>query len=546
MKKSILAGFSLAIIMSATTPDPDEVQLRTKLAGGSIGGVVPSGEVEFRSRPSRGGERSFHVEIENVNVPAGTSLDVLINGQPVGKLTISVAPVRGGELELSSRDGDDTPTLKPGDVVSVRSSSNQVLSGAAQTRALDDVRKNPPAQTNSTSSSPASTTPVGETRARTNLSGGTVNGSTPSGHVDFRQRSSGDSSLTVEVEDLNLTPGSQVEVEVDGQTVGRITVNGAGRGGELELDSRHGNFVPTVKSGSMVVLRSPGRTALLSGVVQTNGATLTGTSSNSSASTTTDTRLRTSLAGGSISGVTPTGHIDFRDRGGNDARLNVEVEDVNVPAGSVLDVEVNGRVVGRITVNSSRSGELELNSRDGAVLAQIRAGATVVVRSPDRGAILSGVAQTRSIDEPVPSSSQQGGSAGSNGSNSGGSNSGGSDNGGDDKGRNGGSGNSGSGSGNSGSGSGNSGSGSGNSGSGSGNSGSGSGNSGSGSGNSGSGSSGGGSSSGGSNSGSGSGSGSRSSGSGSGGSGSGSGSGGSGNSGGGNSGGGKDDGSGHK
>src|SRR6266849_3613348 len=53
-------------------------------------------------------------------------------------------------------------------------------------------------------------------------------------------------------------------------------------------------------------------------------------------------RLRTWLAGGAISGEVPTGHADFRSESDrNRSRLNVEVEDVNLASGTVLDVMVS-------------------------------------------------------------------------------------------------------------------------------------------------------------------------------------------------------------
>ncbi len=458
MKLFFGAFIQTVVLLAAGT---DDLRLRTQLAGGSIAGLTPAGRVDFRARPSRGAEVSFSVEVEDINLPAGTVLEVQINGRTAGKLTVSVPPVRGGELELNSRDGDLTPQLKAGDVITVRGANGVLLSGAIQTRALDDVLRNPAAQP-----IPVSNNPSGNlSRAASGLAGGSIAGVTPSGHVDFRQRGN-DLQLTVEVEDVNLPIGTVLDVEVDGRVIGQIKISGVGRGGELELNTRDGALVQQLRPGAVVIVKAPGRGAVLSGVAQPVSPVSPATSSSNSAAGVADdsARLRSGLTGGAVNGVRPFGHIDFRTQPGRSStRLNVVVEDVNLPAGTVLEVEVDGRVVGRITLDALRRGELELNTRDGAVVDKIKAGANVVVRAPGRGAILSGAAQVRSID--AASSSVTGGSSSSSG--------------------NGGS-NGSSGSGNSGSGS----SGSGNSGSG--NSGSGS----SGSGNSGSGSSGGGSGSG--------------------------------------------------
>ncbi len=547
--------FSLATA-GAMLGQTGEQRLRSPLAGGAISGLQPSGHIDVRVR---GADRTLNVEVEDVNLPAGTQLEVLVNGTVVGKITVSGPPARGGELELNTRDGQSAPVVNAGDVVSVRGAATGVLlSGVAQVRRIDTPAAPPAAQPPAAGG--VSLPQVDDVnRLRTGLAGGSLGGVVPSGHVDFRQRSDrNETRLSVEVEDVNLPPGTKLNVEVDGKVVGQITV-GAGpvRGGELELDSRNGDFIQSLRNGAVVRVLGPAG-PILSGAVQTrsfasgassspsaddrSGAASGSTASSGGSGSANDSRVQTPLTGGSISGLRPKGVAEVRTRPG-DTRFKVEVEDLNVPQGTVLDVVVGGAVVGKITVGPPpmRGGELELSSRDGATVPVIPAGAVVTVRSATLGTLVTGVVQTRSLTAvpPVPtagtvaggSCGNPGGSCngGSSSSSSGGSSS---SAGGDDHGgRNGnsGSGNSGSGSGNSGSGSGSSGSGSGSSGSGSGSSGSGSGSSGSGSGNSGSGSGNSGSGSGNSGSGSGnSGSGSGSSGSGSGNSGSGSGSSGSG------------------
>jgi hypothetical protein len=71
--------------------------------------------------------------------------------------------------------------------------------------------------------------------------------------------------------------------------------------------------------------------------------------------------------------------------------LNVEVEDVNVATGSLLDVYLNGNKIGTIQVAAlTLGGELELNSQDGDVVPAVAKGDVIVVRLGDR-ALLSGV-----------------------------------------------------------------------------------------------------------------------------------------------------------
>jgi len=107
-----------------------------------------------------------------------------------------------------------------------------------------------------------------------------------------------------------------------------------------------------------------------------------------------EVRLRTSLAGGAISGVVPSGHADFRSESDrNRSRLNIEVEHVNLPDGTVLSVFVSHAgtsvKVGEIRLQGG-FGELELNSQDGATVPAIVKQDMVTVNNAG-GAILTGV-----------------------------------------------------------------------------------------------------------------------------------------------------------
>jgi hypothetical protein len=107
-----------------------------------------------------------------------------------------------------------------------------------------------------------------------------------------------------------------------------------------------------------------------------------------------EVRLRTQLAGGAIAGQKPEGNADFRmESAKNRTRLNVEVEHVNLPQGTVLSVAVMhgtaSTMIGTITLNAFGGGELELNSEDGAAVPAIMAGDIVTV-SNGAAAILTG------------------------------------------------------------------------------------------------------------------------------------------------------------
>ena len=100
---------------------------------------------------------------------------------------------------------------------------------------------------------------------RTRLVGAAIGGITPEGQARFRTNPRS-MRLNVEVENVMSTnPVLDVSISHAGTStiVGQITLRSGE--GELELDTRDGNIVPTVVSGDMVVV-SNGSTPILSGV----------------------------------------------------------------------------------------------------------------------------------------------------------------------------------------------------------------------------------------------------------------------------------------
>lgn len=103
-----------------------------------------------------------------------------------------------------------------------------------------------------------------------------------------------------------------------------------------------------------------------------------------------ETRMRTQLAGARINNMSPSGHADFRASSGR-ARLNVQVEDVNIAVGSVLDVYLDGQKIGSLSVAAVvLGGELELNTQDGDMVPTVSKGSWVLVKHGDR-AVAAGV-----------------------------------------------------------------------------------------------------------------------------------------------------------
>ncbi|MDX1981184.1 MAG: hypothetical protein SFV51_13010 [Bryobacteraceae bacterium] len=102
----------------------NELRIQTRLTGGALNGMTPSGSSRFRAR---GGNSDFSVEVEDVNLPDGTLLTVTVGGRAAGSIRLAL---RGGEIDVNTRDGDSVPQAAAGEVVVVSGPSGAILSGA--------------------------------------------------------------------------------------------------------------------------------------------------------------------------------------------------------------------------------------------------------------------------------------------------------------------------------------------------------------------------------------------------------------------------------
>ena len=107
-----------------------ETRLRARLTGQAIQNVTPEGNGDFRSETDR---TRLQVEVEHVNLPAGTVLTVLLQSGasapvPIGQITLSASGF--GELELDSQHGATVPAVQSGDILSVANGATAILAGA--------------------------------------------------------------------------------------------------------------------------------------------------------------------------------------------------------------------------------------------------------------------------------------------------------------------------------------------------------------------------------------------------------------------------------
>ncbi|HEX8476007.1 MAG TPA: hypothetical protein VF666_18555 [Pyrinomonadaceae bacterium] len=243
-----------------------------------------------------------------------------------------------------------------------------------------------PGATPSPSPSP-SPSPVGnDVRIRAELVGAPFNGQSPRAEVEYRAEG-GERRLEIEVENVNLPSGTLLNVLVDNVQIGTIRLEGGGKG-ELELRTDNGQFVPLVNSRSRVVIATQGGVTLVAGAFAP-----TFLPNPSPTPVNGEIRIEARLAGASINGLTPKGKAKWRSRDGR-LKFNVEVEKVNLPVGTRLNVLVDGVKVGELVITTLLEHELELDTNNGQSVPQIHDGTTVVVTNQAGTTILSGTFNT--------------------------------------------------------------------------------------------------------------------------------------------------------
>jgi hypothetical protein len=239
------------------TPTPVMNEFEAKLSGAAINGTVPKGEAEFEVE---GANREFKVRIENVNLPAGTALDVLVDGAKVGRVTVAPSLMRS-ELALKTENGQTVPQIN--------SRTRVVVADQTGATIVAGSFSNIPPQTTANPTPTPTPVPGGEVRIEARLAGAAIGGLTPTGHAKFRRRN-GNRNFEVEVERVNLPAGTTLNVLVDGAKVGELVISTTLEN-EFELESEHGQFVPDITAASTVVVTNAQGQTILSGVFNTAG-----------------------------------------------------------------------------------------------------------------------------------------------------------------------------------------------------------------------------------------------------------------------------------
>src|SRR5215471_10205967 len=407
-------GLTLALVAFATialfittmravrADDSISNQIEGQLSGAMLNGLVPRGEVELETFAD--GSRKFETEVNNVNLPDGTVLNVSVDGTKVGTLTLMG---HQGELELKTQNGQTLPEINSRTRVVVSDQAgNTILAGSfsnippSQSPTISPTGTPTTTPTATPTAIPTATPAPIALEAR--LSGPAIAGVTPEGEAEFQLLSDGSRRLEVEVEAVNLADGTMLNVLIDGSQVGTLTL--MGHRGDLALKTRDGQTVPPVVAGSQVMITDQAGHTILSGGFMTAPAptpTPSPTATPVGSPTPTPTpnpnaavRLESRLGGAPINDLTPRGHAKFLMRPDGRSKVNVEIEKVNLPAGTMLSVLIDNTTVGQITLGQGLEGELELDTQKGNTVPNVMTTSTIVITNSQNATILSGVFNT--------------------------------------------------------------------------------------------------------------------------------------------------------
>ncbi|HSB28197.1 MAG TPA: DUF4214 domain-containing protein [Pyrinomonadaceae bacterium] len=240
------------------------------------------------------------------------------------------------------------------------------------------------------------------TKIEAEFAGAAINGVVPKGEAEFVVFSDGNRKFEAHASNVNLADGTVLNVFVDDIKVGTLTV--LAQFGELQLETKDGQTVPQINSRTRVVISNLGGLTIVAGSfsnIPAPGPTPTPSPGASPTPTptpnpTADVRLESRLAGASIAGLTPKGQAKFETRADGRRKLNVEIEHVNLPAGTILNVLVDNIKVGEITLNAMLENELELDTENGSVVPTVNTLSTAVVTNSAGATILSGTFNTTS------------------------------------------------------------------------------------------------------------------------------------------------------
>ncbi len=216
---------------SQNSGNPDRVRQEAR-AEAQFEGFEAELHVRFEKRADR---TRLTAEVENVNLPAGTALNVCLGGQTLGQIVLDA--LHFGELEIDSRNGHSVPSIGPADLIEVKQTACGVPAAPVLAVSVGGT----------TAAAAGAGTVRVEGRQKVLLGGFQAEFSARFERRADRKR------FNAEVENLNLPEQTRLNVCFGALSLGEIALN-AFHSGELELDSRR-QTVPMLNMGDVIELK---------------------------------------------------------------------------------------------------------------------------------------------------------------------------------------------------------------------------------------------------------------------------------------------------
>jgi hypothetical protein len=279
----VVVPFALQDKVSANAGDLP-ILVRTANLVSPTGSINPHGAAAYQVYAT--GQREFEVQIEDVALPAGTSLNAIVDGNSVGAVVL--AADQRGRLKLRTQDGQQVPTTVDGSTVEVRNGGTILVAGvlggggpnptptATPTGSPTATPTGSPSGTPSPSPtgsptgtpSPSPSPSPGESEIYAILRGATIDGVLPRGYAAYEIHSSR-TEIEARVSQVNLPAGTALAVSVNDTAIGNLILESGGEG-RLRLRSDRGDTVPVVTAGSTIAMKLAGN-AILSGTFAATG-----------------------------------------------------------------------------------------------------------------------------------------------------------------------------------------------------------------------------------------------------------------------------------
>ncbi len=303
MVVAILAAWvSIPMLTGSVKADGTPViVVRTAILASPTGSINPHGVGTWQLYQS--GNREIEVEIQDVSLPIGTTLNAVVNGNSIGALVVDDR--QRAKIKLRTEDGQAVPVVNDGSTCEVRNGSTVLVSGVfggggptptpsvsptgsptgtpspsptgspTGTPTPSPTGSPSPSPTGSPSPSPSPTGTPNANEIYAILRGPTIDGALPRGFSEYEIHSSR-TELETRVYQVNLPAGTSLSVSVNGTTAGNLILQTGGEG-RLRLRSDNGDVVPVVTAGSTIVLRNGGTTVLSGSFAMSGGPTPTPT-----------------------------------------------------------------------------------------------------------------------------------------------------------------------------------------------------------------------------------------------------------------------------